>query len=52
MHTGAGELRPGRLAYRVPKSAKITAWEFSEPGAEAGAEADRGPSTIDLGEKT
>ncbi|WP_030680536.1 DUF4352 domain-containing protein [Streptomyces cellulosae] len=39
-------LQPGSkdqmvFAYRVPKSAKITAWEFSESGQE--------PSTVDLG---
>ncbi|MER5226722.1 hypothetical protein [Streptomyces flaveus] len=39
-------LQPGSkdqmvFAYRVPRSAKITAWEFSE--------SDREPSTIDLG---
>jgi hypothetical protein len=45
-------LRPGSkdwivFAYRLPKSANITAWEFSGPGPEAGRE----PATIDLGGK-
>ncbi|CAM5737172.1 hypothetical protein SALBM311S_09513 [Streptomyces alboniger] len=43
-------LQPGSkdqmvFAYRVPKSADITAWEFSESGSESEGE----PSTIDLG---
>lgn len=43
-------LRPGSkdrmvFAYRVPKSADITAWEFSESGLGSGRE----PSTVDLG---
>ncbi|MER5217816.1 hypothetical protein ABT063_46775 [Streptomyces sp. NPDC002838] len=44
-------LQPGSkdwmvLAYRVPKSVNITAWEFSGPGPGS----DREPSTIDLDE--